>query len=132
MVIEQFRQINRFYKSHKLNSSVNTSDRVFYKSYKDEIVAVAFLREIKSAVQQPYFLFRSLFVAPEYRGQGLARELISQSIQVTQSSIYTICSQDLMSLYAEFGFKVCTSAPAEIAKFKTKKSPIIMLRLRGR
>lgn len=46
----------------------------------------------------------SIAVAPDYRGQGLAREIIKYLLQESPRPLYLTCVSSLEPLYQKFGF----------------------------
>ena len=52
----------------------------------------------------------SLVVLPEWRGQGIARQLIDYMLGVNAPPLYLTCESRLESLYRRFGFQALTLA----------------------
>lgn len=129
------RLVNAFYKQYKRNVSVNREDFVVVaveqskNDRENKIRGVAFIRKIPG-LQPPELLFRSLFVAPSHRNNGIASKIIHLTLQHFPSkAIYTVTDKSLIDFYSQFGFTVCNTPPDSIANLKTKKSPTVMVRL---
>jgi GNAT superfamily N-acetyltransferase len=145
----QQRQINHFYKSHNQNVSCHNLDLIYLarntSKNVDEapIIAVTFIRKISTKTEDLQLL-RSLYVAPHYRGQGVAKELLAYVLQdyllqerrlqanklLDQGSALTvICKPNLTNLYTNAGF--CISKPAllsnspYLAKFAQQQKVIL-------
>lgn len=135
----QQKQINHFYKSHNQNVSCHNLDLIYLARDTEEnfdngpIIAVTFIRKI-STEKENLQLLRSLYVAPNHRGQGVARELLSyllqeHRIQDQDSALTVICKPNLINLYIDAGF--CISKPAllsnspYLAKFAQQQKVIL-------
>lgn len=57
----------------------------------------------------------SVAVRPEYRGQGLARQVIQHLLERTSPPVYLTCRSDLRPFYEKFGFGV--TPPAEMPPY---------------
>lgn len=97
------REINKFYRRHKLNVSVNRLDQVHCCYYKDEIVGVGFIRTLKYC-NQPLSILRSVYVAPAHREKGIARDICSFLLS-TKSDTYTLCDSHLVTFYRSLGME---------------------------
>lgn len=93
---------NKFYKKFKTNVSCNLADQVFVALTEDgEVIAALFFRSIDNG---PEYLLRSLFVAPEYRGEGVAKTLCRLALQTHKQACFTLCEQELIRFYQALGF----------------------------
>ena len=121
----QQRVVNKFYKRHKTNASCHRLDRVYcIKNQSDNVVAAAFFRTIPDT---QLALFRSLYVEPEYRGQGLARQLSQFALAQNQTLCYTLCEPHLLDFYLSLGFaKAKISFPCSHIEKQIKKGLLLL------
>ena len=74
-------------------------------AFRDEFFVNADLNDPKGK----YIMLLSLCVRPEYRGQGLARELMTEYIRREKangrSRLYLTCLDDKVKMYSKMGYK---------------------------
>lgn len=130
----QQKQINHFYKNHNQNVSCHKSDLIYLarditKTIDDApIIAVTFIRDISTKTESLHLL-RSLFVAPPYRNQGVAKRLLAHLLQEQLPSLTVICQPSLTKLYTSAGFHINKpSLPVSspyLAKFTQQQKVIL-------
>lgn len=117
------KQVNHFYKTHNQNVSCHKLDNIFTvqdnkkTSELSPIVAAVFIRNLTTDKGELHLL-RSLFVAPQYRNNKLASQLLRYVLQNTTTNLTTICEPALLPLYLSVGFNIC-EAP-EQSQYLTK------------
>lgn len=131
------RPINHFYKKYKQNVSACSSDLIFIARLTQginnnftslDIVGAALVRNLGSKCT-PLYLFRSLFIAPSYRGRQLGRSITSYSEKyLANSPLYTLCEDNLIEFYRSLNFIICRQTPTELAKLSAKKNLTLMVR----
>jgi GNAT superfamily N-acetyltransferase len=110
--LPQQKQVNHFYKTHNQNVSCHKRDIIFTvqdpkaQQSKSQIIAAVFIRHLTTE-QDELNLLRSLFVAPEYRNNKVASQLLNYVMQNTTSRLTTICEPNLVPLYLSAGFNIC-------------------------
>ncbi|MDC2887781.1 GNAT family N-acetyltransferase [Psychrosphaera algicola] len=125
-----FKPVNRFYRSFKLNVSCHQSDLVAVSYNGDKIIGAGLIRcylptnkginiKIRSEAQScqsndhpelGQFVLRSLFVDPEHRHYGIAKQILTLLCNKSDARLLLSCPNELTSLYQPFGFRV-QSAP---------------------
>jgi len=140
----QQKQINHFYKSHNQNVSCHKLDLIYLtrdrtKTFNDApIIAVTFIRDMSTQAESLHLL-RSVFVAPQYRNQGVAKQLLAyvlkehelqaQQLQKQPASLTVICEPALTNLYTSAGFFINKPAlpfnSPYLAKFAQQQKVIL-------
>ncbi len=120
---------SKFYKLHK-KGKVSGSDIVWVSRDSGHIIAAARL----SLVLPHYRLLTGVFVAPEYRKQGVARDLLQSTCDEPQF-IYTFSLQHLQPFYQQLNFELialdnlpCELAQMFIAYLKQGRKIVAMIR----
>lgn len=117
---------DEFYRTHRSPMRVDRRAQIWVAQH-PEIVAALCLRPLA----QGYWL-SGLFVEPSQRRQGLARQLIEQSLAQASESVWLFCDPELHSFYANLGFLPCTSLPTALAerlsRYQRKKNLIALYR----
>ncbi len=103
-------QLNKFYKENKNKARAKPSDLLF-AALDDDIICAA----LRLIPYDTFFFLRSVLTHPNYRGQGIAAQLIQHAVASTvkQSgalTIYTLPTPKAVSLYQRLGFKVVDTA----------------------
>lgn len=57
-----------------------------------------------------------LFVAPQWRGQGVAGRLIEAALTETQGPVWLFCHPELLSFYQALGFAEARRLPAALGE----------------
>lgn len=101
----EYRLVNKFFKRFKTNVSCHHQDKVFFATDHDgDIIAAVLFRLITPEVT----LFRSLYVAPDARGNGVATALCQFALNAYQGSCFTLCKTELTGFYQQLGFTLST------------------------
>lgn len=104
-------EINRFYKSNGDRSKVQVGDKVFTLLFNDEVAAA-----IRVQTQAKQYFFRSLCVAINFRGRGLAQQLLLKArTETNDCSVYCFALKPLQKLYQRCGFICADIADADSA-----------------
>ena len=116
--------LNKFYRSH--NSSMKAlKDGRLWVARDSEIVAGLCLSPVVGGQW-----LTGVFVAPAYRGQGLAARLILQAVAEVEGSLWLLCHPDLENLYQRMGFSQDTVLPQSLSerlvRYKRNKPMIAM------
>ncbi len=121
----QQKQANKFFKRYKTNVSCNHHDLVFCASNTDgDIVAAVLIRTMQPEVT----LFRSLYVAPNARGNGIATALCQFALTKYQSTCFTLCKTELADFYQNLGFVLATEDLALPMVEKQIKKGLLLMR----
>lgn len=116
--------LNKFYRSHNSPMKALKGGRLWV-ARDSEIVAGLCL---SPAVGGQWLT--GVFVAPTYRGQGLAARLILQAVAEVEGSVWLLCHPDLESLYQRMGFSQDTVLPQSLSerlvRYKRNKPMIAM------
>ena len=126
----QFPLASKFYRQHNNKSKVSGSDIVWVTRYNNDIVAASRL----SLVLPNYRLLTNVFVASDYRKQGIAQQLL-QHLCDESLLTYTFSLQHLQKLYQQVGFQVvrpdelpCELAQMFVAYVKQGRNIVAMIR----
>ena len=88
--------------------------RFFVAEDEGRIVAIGQIRHHDDGAHE----LASLVVAPDRRGHGISRELITRLLEREDREVYLVCRIDLERYYARFGFEIARRAavPRTIAR----------------
>ncbi|WP_420793335.1 GNAT family N-acetyltransferase [Pseudomonas rubra] len=96
----------------------------------DEIVAALCLSEVPGG-----HWLTGLFVAPPWRGQQVARQLIEAALDELQGNVWLFCHPHLVSFYAQQAFKTADALPAllaeRLARYQRSKPLLAMVRVQS-
>lgn len=116
--------LNKFYRSHNSPMKALKGGRLWV-ARDSEIVAGLCLSPVVGGQW-----LTGVFVAPTYRGQGLAARLILQAVAEVEGSVWLLCHPDLESLYQRMGFSQDTVLPQSLSerlvRYKRNKPMIAM------
>lgn len=121
----QQKKVNHFYKTHNQNVSCHKQDIIFTvqeqytQESKSQIIAAVFIRKLM-AEQNEIYLLRSLFVAPEYRKNKVASQLLNYVLLNTKADLTTVCDPALVSMYLSIGFSICEDKDLSQSKYLAK------------
>lgn len=90
--------IKRFYKTNHYSASFIGNDVCLLARIEQQIVAAVIVSQVNSS----YWL-HALVVAPNYRAQGIARQL-TNALQTTYRTLYCFASKKLEPFYLRLGF----------------------------
>ncbi len=116
--------LNKFYRSHNSSMKALKGGRLWV-ARDSEIVAGLCLSPVVGGQW-----LTGVFVAPAYRGQGLAERFILQAVAEVEGSVWLLCHPDLEGLYQRMGFSQDTVLPQSLSerlvRYKRNKPMIAM------
>ena len=92
-------KLNQFYKRHKDKARAKPTDVMYAASDNDIIYS-----GLRLLSYSHYYFLRSVFTAPNARGQGIACQLLTHVIGKHSQPIYTLPTLEAVSLYKRLGF----------------------------
>ncbi len=101
--------VNKFYKTHKARGKAKSHEQVWVAK-KTEIVAACRIVNLETAE-----LLCGVFVCPDMRGQGIARQLIETLCQ-HKPQLYTFAYAHLKTWYQSMGFEHIPIEQADLCK----------------
>ncbi|MBQ4832864.1 GNAT family N-acetyltransferase [Pseudoalteromonas sp. MMG010] len=105
--------VNKFYANYSVRGRAKKHDDVWVVYHNFEIVAACRIQN-----KSDFLFLSTVFVAPDYRLQGLAKKLLSSVLLHYSDVIYTFAYTPLIHFYTELGFnQVLTYTPALNALF---------------
>lgn len=90
--------LNKFYREHR-SSMRAVKDAQLWVARQEQIIAGLCLRPMA----QGYWL-TGLFVAPDWRGRGVARNLIEAAARHCEGTVWLFCDPELQDFYEGLGF----------------------------
>jgi GNAT superfamily N-acetyltransferase len=116
--------LNKFYRSHNSSMKALKGGRLWV-ARDSEIVAGLCLSPVVGGQW-----LTGVFVAPTYRGQGLAARLTLRAVAEVEGSVWLLCHPDLEGLYQRMGFSQDTVLPQSLSerlvRYKRNKPMIAM------
>jgi GNAT superfamily N-acetyltransferase len=116
--------LNKFYRSHNSPMKALKGGRLWV-ARDGEIVAGLCLTPVMGGQW-----LTGVFVAPAYRGQGLAARLIRQAAAACEGTVWLLCHPELEGLYQRIGFSQDTVLPQSLSerlvRYKRNKPMIAM------
>jgi GNAT superfamily N-acetyltransferase len=101
--------LDKFYRAHR--SPMRSSGAAqFWVAKQQEIIGALCL----TLIADGYWL-TGLFVAPEWRGQGVAERLIASAMRDLTGPVWLFCHPDLVRFYQRSGFAPVTDLPQVLA-----------------
>ncbi|MFN3579682.1 MAG: GNAT family N-acetyltransferase [Pseudomonas sp.] len=101
--------LNRFYRQHGSRMKAY-SEQKLWTLQSDDLLACLCLQPVQSG-----HWLTGLFVAPEYRGQGLATHLLEAIRKQASGPLWLFCSPELQALYTRCGYAPATELPESLA-----------------
>ncbi|MEH6343478.1 MAG: GNAT family N-acetyltransferase [Bermanella sp.] len=98
---ENFRAVNRFYRSQKHKGSASGDERVFVIYQNEDIMAA-----VRLVPYQGYYWLRSLYVSSELRGLKLGSQLLTRVQQCIELPIYCFPYPHLLSFYQQAQYQL--------------------------
>ncbi|NVZ48708.1 GNAT family N-acetyltransferase [Pseudomonas sp. B6002] len=125
--------LNKFYRSHDSSMKALKGGRLWV-ARESEIVAGLCLTPVVGGQWLTPVVggqwLTGVFVAPTYRGQGLAARLIRQAVASSEGTVWLLCHPDLEGLYQRMGFSQQTLLPQSLSerlvRYKRNKPMIAM------
>lgn len=105
--------MNKFYSNEKSRAKASSHDTVWVAKDHHNIIAATRITPLPGNHQ----LLTSVYVASDYRKQGIAYNLVKQCCEAN-GTIYTFSFGPLVNLYQQLGFKVLEQKqlPCELAQ----------------
>ncbi|MGO2477569.1 MAG: GNAT family N-acetyltransferase [Pseudoalteromonas sp.] len=98
--------VNKFYTAHNARGRANKQDQVWVAYHEHEIIAACRIQH-----RQRYLFLSTLLVAPLWRRQQVAQQLLQVILSEQQQVIYTFSYRKVVALYSELGFIITTDLP---------------------
>jgi len=98
--------LGRFYKRNGHKGRIQPDDLCMWLSTEDEILAAARLSTIAGLSAEEARLLRGMWVAKQYRGQTLGRQLLNGIIEQLngQANLYCLAYPEVTQFYQQHGF----------------------------
>ncbi|MBV2082174.1 MULTISPECIES: GNAT family N-acetyltransferase [Pseudomonas] len=116
--------LNKFYRNHDSSMKALKGGQLWV-ARDSEIVAGLCLSPVVGGQW-----LTGVFVAPAYRGQGLAARLIGEAVEGGEGTVWLLCHPDLEGLYQRMGFSQDTVLPQSLSerlvRYKRNKPMIAM------
>ncbi|AVO51687.1 GNAT family N-acetyltransferase [Ectopseudomonas mendocina] len=103
--------VDKFYRSHRSPMRSQAGDELWVAESEGEIVAALGLRAVTGGQW-----LTGLFVAPMWRCQGVAAQLLRHSLAAHPEPVWLFCHPDLRIFYQRLGFVDCQTLPPELAE----------------
>ena len=105
--------VNKFYRNENAKSKAKGHDTVWIAKDRQSIIAATRITPLPGNIQ----LLTSVYVAPVYRKQGIAFNLVKQCC-LSNGVIYTFSLTHLTDFYQQLGFKQLSpnQLPCELAQ----------------
>jgi len=100
--------VEKFYRAHRSPMRTKGNGQIWIAKDR-EIVGAMSLR----TVEDGHWL-TGLFVAPEKRAQGIARDLIEAAMASVEGPVWLFCEPELTQFYQRLGFVVSEDLPQEL------------------
>jgi GNAT superfamily N-acetyltransferase len=108
--------LDKFYRAHR--SPMRSSGAAqMWVAKQQEIVGALCL----TPVTDGHWL-TGLFIAPEWRGQSVARTLISSALEALAGPVWLFCHPELLGFYEQSGFALTENLPPALADKLTRYS----------
>lgn len=101
---------DKFYRSHRSPMRAAKAATVWVAKHPDIIAALSL-----TAVADGHWL-TGLFVAPQWRGQGVAGRLLEEVMKSQAGPVWLFCHPDLSGFYQRAGFVPCADLPEALAE----------------
>ena len=116
--------LNKFYRNHNSSMKALKGGRLWVARDSDIVAGLCL-----SPVVGGQWL-TGVFVAPSYRGQRLAAQLIGEAVAGCEGTVWLLCHPDLERLYQGMGFSQDTVLPQSLSerlvRYKRNKPMIAM------
>lgn len=118
--------LDKFYRAHRSPMRSSGAAQVWV-ARQQEIIGTLSL----APVADGYWL-TGLFVAPQWRGQGIAGQLIAVALKGLIGPVWLFCHPDLVRFYEQSGFTPATDLPPmladKLARYQKTKALMAMQR----
>ncbi|MBC3951110.1 GNAT family N-acetyltransferase, partial [Pseudomonas folii] len=106
--------LDKFYRAHR-SPMRSSSAAQMWVARQPEIIGALSLTK----VAEGHWL-TGLFVAPQWRGQAIAKTLIAKSLEALNGPVWLFCHPDLKRFYERSGFTPTTDLPPMLADKLTR------------
>lgn len=116
--------MNKFYRAHQ-SSMKASKDAQLWVARQEEMVAGLCLRPAAHG-----FWLTGLFVAPHWRGQGIAGALVEAAVSPCEGPVWLFCDPHLQGFYEALGFSLNVDLPQvmheRLVRYQRNKAMIAM------
>jgi N-acetylglutamate synthase-like GNAT family acetyltransferase len=117
--------VNKFYKANRARGRATKQDQVWVVK-KTDIVAACRMQTFSE-----YFFLSTVYVAEQYRSQGVARSLLATVLNHKIKPVYTFSYVHLAQFYSSVGFIYCDTLPEQLAtkftQYQLQKRDIVAM-----
>lgn len=118
---------DKFYRSQRPPMRSNAGGAIWVAE-NNEIIAAMRLREVEGGLW-----LTSLLVAPSWRGQGVAGQLLETALADSQAPVWLFCNPELQAFYQRLGFNAELPLPASLqqrlSRYQQSKSLLALGRM---
>lgn len=105
--------VNKFYALYSVRGRANKQDQVWVVYSEMQIVAACRIQN-----KHDFLFLSTVFVVPQHRAKGLAKQLVCAAIKQQSMPLYTFAYKNITALYTSLGFnQVLTYTPGLKALF---------------
>jgi len=98
--------VNKFYNTHSARGRANKQDQVWVAYHGSDIIAACRIQH-----RGGHLFLSTLLVAPTWRRQQIAQQLLQFMLPEQQHKVYTFSYQSVAALYQTLGFVVTANLP---------------------
>ena len=91
--------VNKFYALYSVRGRANKQDQVWVVYSETQIVAACRIQN-----KHDFLFLSTVFVAPQHRAKGLAKQLVCAAIKQQSMPLYTFAYKNITALYTSLGF----------------------------
>ena len=102
--------LGKFYRTHRSQMRASSGGKVWVAK-QPEIIGALCLRQVAGG-----HWLTGLFVAPEWRSQAIAGQLITHALRDAISPVWLFCDPDLAGFYERSGFTLAEDLPQSLAE----------------
>jgi len=101
--------VNKFYAQHNARGRANRQDAVWVAYDGFDIIAACRMQN-----RDGYLFLSTVLVAPHWRKQGIASDLIKRATSSQHGVVYTFAYENLIHFYQSIGFNFVLTLPAPL------------------
>jgi len=98
--------VNKFYNTHNARGRANKQDQLWVAYHGIDIIAACRIQH-----REGYLFLSTLLVAPAWRRQQIAQQLLRIMLSEQQHKVYTFSYRNVIALYQALGFVVTANLP---------------------
>jgi GNAT superfamily N-acetyltransferase len=102
--------LDKFYRAHR-SQMRSSSTAQLWVARQQEITGALCLTPVAGG-----FWLTGLFVAPEWRSQGIARQLMAHALRELSQPVWLFCHPELQDFYAASGFAPAGALPQSLGE----------------